>query len=107
MTPPTLADIHRRIDSLAASSQSHAVVFLKAVCECDGVIDDLVYSTIEEALYAFSKTHRLTLDEKSSIIFIDDVPRDSLPPSNMLTDTGLDTPEDMAEAAIIGYTLEF
>ena len=73
MRPPTLAEIQRRIESLAASSQTPVIVFLKAVYEGDEVTDSIVYDTIEEALHAFEKAHRITLDD-NSIIFIDDIP---------------------------------
>ena len=70
---PTLSEIQRRFESLAASSQTPVIVFLKAVYEGDEVIDQAVYTTIEEALTAFEKAHKITLDDKS-IIFIDDIP---------------------------------
>lgn len=70
---PTVADIQRRIESLAASSQTPVIVFLKAVYDGDEVIDQAVYATIEEALTAFEKAHKITLGNKS-IIFIDDIP---------------------------------
>ena len=110
---PTLSDIQRRIEVITASSQTPFVVFLKAVYEGDKVTDRIVYDTIEGALHAFEKAHRITLDDKS-IIFIDDVPdgieeynRDTTP-HEYIDYTGPDIPEDeeRAGSGIVGYTLE-
>ena len=70
---PRLSDIHRRIEAVTASSQTPVIVFVKAICQEDGVIDQTVYNTIEEAITAFEKAHKITLDDKS-IILIDDIP---------------------------------
>ena len=71
---PTLSDIQRRIEAITASSQTHVIVFLKAVFGGEEVIDHAVYATVEEALHAFEKAHRITLDVEKTIIFIDDIP---------------------------------
>ena len=70
----TLAEIQRRFESLAASSQRPVIVFLKAVYEGEEVTDRTVYTSIEGALHAFEKAHRITLDVEKTIIFIDDIP---------------------------------
>ena len=91
---PTISDIHRRIESLAASSQTPFIVFVKAVFDWEEVIDHTVYATVDEALWAFKRAHRITSDMgNKSIIFIDDIP---------------DIPEDeeRAGSGIVGYILE-
>jgi len=86
---PTLSDIQRRIKAVTDLSQTPFIVFVKAVFEGEEVIDRTVYATVDEALGAFKRAHRITSDMgNKSIIFIDDIP-------------------DVSEAAIIGYTLEF
>lgn len=110
---PTLSDIQRRIEVISASSQTPVIVFMKAVFEGEEVTDRIVYDTIEGALHAFEKAHRITLGNKS-IIFIDDIPdgieeynRDNTPHED-IDYTGPDTPEDeeRAGSGIVGYTLE-
>ncbi len=94
MTPTTLADIQRRIEVITASSQTPFVVFLKAVYEGEGIIDQTVYDTIEEAIAAFKRAHRITSDmDNKSIIFIDDIP-------------DISEDEERAGSGIVGYTLE-
>ena len=89
----TLSDIQRRIEAITASSQTPVIIFVKAVFEGEEVIDQAVYATIEEALRAFEKAHRITSDmSNNSIIFIDDIP-------------DVSDDEERAEAAIIGYTI--
>ncbi len=89
---PTLSDIQRRIEAITASSQSPVIIFVKAVFEGDDTTDRTVYTTIEEALRAFKRAHRITSDMgNKSIIFIDDIPED----------------EERAGSGIVGYTLEF
>ena len=90
---PTLSDIHRRIETISASSQTSVIVFLKAVYDGEEVIDRAVYATVDEALGAFKRAHRITSDMgNKSIIFIDDIP-------------DISEDEERAEAAIIGYTI--
>ena len=110
---PTLSEIQRRIDAISTSSQRPFVVFVTPVYDGDDTTDRTVYTTIEEALHAFEKAHRITLDDKS-IIFINDIPdgieeynRDTTP-HEYIDYTGPDIPEDeeIPKAAIIGYTLE-
>ena len=88
---PTLSDIQRRIEAVTASSQTPVIVFVKAVFDGDEVIDRAVYATVDEALTAFKRAHRITSDK--SIIFIDDIP-----------DVSED--EERAGSGIVGYTLE-
>lgn len=88
---PTLSDIQRRIEAITASSQTPVIIFVKAVFEGEEVIDRAVYATVDEALTAFKRTHRITSDK--SIIFIDDIP-----------DVSED--EERAGSGIVGYTLE-
>ena len=88
---PTLSDIQRRIAAVTASSQTPVIVFLKAVFDGGEVIDRAVYATVDEALTAFKRAHRITSDMgNKSIIFIDDIPED----------------EERAGSGIVGYTLE-
>jgi len=87
---PTLSDIHRRIKAISSSSTTPFVVFVTPVYDGDDTTDQAVYATIEEALTAFSRAHRITLDD-TSIIFINDIPGIS---------------EDEERAGIVGYTLE-
>jgi hypothetical protein len=88
---PTLSDIQRRIDAITASSQTPFIVFVKAVFEGEEVIDRAVYATVDEALGAFKRAHRITSDMgNKSIVFIDDIPED----------------EERAGSGIVGYTLE-
>ena len=87
---PTLSDIQRRIKAVTDLSQRPFVVFLKAVFDGEEVIARAVYATVEEAITAFKRAHRITLDDKS-IIFINDIPGIS---------------EDEERAGIVGYTLE-
>lgn len=88
---PTVADIRRRIDAITASSQSPFIVFVKAVFEGEEVIDRAVYATVDEALTAFRRAHRITSDMgNKSIVFIDDISEE----------------EERPEAAIIGYTIQ-
>ena len=89
---PTLSEIQRRIEAISSSSTTPFVVFVRPVYEGEEVTDRIVYDTIEGALHAFEKAHRITLDDKS-IIFIDDIP---------------DIPEDeeRAGSGIVGYILE-
>lgn len=89
---PTLSDIQRRIEGLAASSQRPVIVFVTLVYDGDEVIDQAVYATIEEAIGAFEKAHKITLDDKS-IIFINDIP-------------DISEDEERAGSGIVGYTLE-
>ena len=90
---PTISDIHRRIAAVTASSQTPVIVFLKAVFEGEEVIDRAVYATVDEALWAFKRAHRITSDMgNKTIIFIDDIP-------------DISEDEERAEAAIIGYTI--
>ena len=89
---PTLSEIQRRIEAVTASSQTPVIVFLKAVFGGEEVIDHAVYATVDEAITAFKRAHRITSDMgNKSIVFINDIHED----------------EERAEAAIIGYTLEF
>ncbi len=91
---PTLSDIQRRIAAVTASSQTPVIIFLKAVFEGEEVIDRAVYATVDEALTAFKRAHRITSDMgNKSIIFIDDIP-----------DVSED--EERAGSGIVGYTLE-
>ena len=91
---PTLSDIQRRIEVITASSQRPVIVFLKAVFDGGEVIDRAVYATVDEALTAFKRAHRITSDMgNKSIIFIDDIP-----------DVSED--EERAGSGIVGYTLE-
>ena len=91
---PTLSDIQRRIEAISASSQTPVIVFVKAVFDGDEVIDRAVYATVDEALTAFKRAHRITSDmDNKSIIFIDDIP-----------DVSED--EERAGSGIVGYTLE-
>ncbi|WP_042698118.1 hypothetical protein [Methanocorpusculum bavaricum] len=110
---PTLSDIQRRIEAITASSQTPVIIFVRPVYEGEEVTDRIVYDTIEGALHAFEKAHRITLDDKS-IVFIDDVPdgieeynRDNTPHED-IDYTGPDTPEDeeSAGSGIVGYILE-
>lgn len=88
---PTLAGIDRRIDAIVSSSQSPFIVFVKALLEGEEVIDRAVYATVDEALTAFKRAHRITSDMgNKSIVFIDDIPED----------------EERAGSGIVGYTLE-
>ena len=90
---PTLSDIQRRIKAVTASSQTPVIIFVKAVFEGEEVIDRAVYATVDEALTAFKRAHRITSDMgNKSIIFIDDIP-------------DISDDEERAEAAIIGYTI--
>lgn len=92
---PTLSDIQRRIEVITASSQTPVIVFLKAVFEGEEEIDHAVYATVDEALGAFKRAHRITSDMGSnkSIIFIDDIP-------------DISEDEERAGSGIVGYTLE-
>ena len=91
---PTISDIHRRIAAVTASSQTPVIVFLKAVFDGGEVIDRAVYATVDEAITAFKRAHRITSDMgNKSIIFIDDIP-----------DVSED--EERAGSGIVGYTLE-
>ena len=92
---PTLSEIQRRIEAITASSQTPVIIFVKAVFD-DGeeVIDRAVYATVDGALTAFKRAHRITSDMgNKSIIFIDDIP-----------DVSED--EERAGSGIVGYTLE-
>ena len=90
---PTLSEIQRRIDAISTSSQRPFIIFVKAVLEGEEVIDRAVYATVDEALGAFKRAHRITSDMgNKSIIFIDDIP-------------DISEDEERAEAAIIGYTI--
>ena len=90
---PTLSDIQRRIKAVTDLSQTPVIVFVKAVFEGEEVIDRAVYATVDEALGAFKRAHRITSDMgNKSIIFIDDIP-------------DISEDEERAEAAIIGYTI--
>lgn len=112
---PTLSDIQRRIEAITASSQTPFIVFVKGVYEGDEVIDQTVYATVDEALGAFKRAHRITSDMgNKSIIFIDDVPdgieeyNGDTTPHEYIDYTGPDIPEDeeRAGSGIVGYTLE-
>ena len=90
---PTLSEIQRRIEAISSSSTTPFVVFVRPVYEGEEVTDRTVYTTIEEALRAFKRAHRITSDMgNKSIIFIDDIP-------------DISEDEERAEAAIIGYTI--
>ena len=90
---PTLSEIQRRIDAISTSSQRPFVVFVTPVYDGDDTTDRTVYTTIEEALRAFKRAHRITSDMgNKTIIFIDDIP-------------DISEDEERAEAAIIGYTI--
>lgn len=88
---PTLSQIQRRMDDITEGFQSPPIIFVGAVFEGDEVIDRAVYATVDEALQAKRAHSRITsdMDNKSIIIFIDDVPEDE------------ERPE-----AIIGYTIQ-
>lgn len=109
---PTLSYIQRRIDAITTSSQTPFIAFVKAVFSGEEVIDRAVYATVDEALRAFKRAHRITSD--MDIIFIDDVPdgieeynRDTTP-HEYIDYTGPDISEDeeRAGSGIVGYTLE-
>ena len=110
---PTISDIQRRIAAVTASSQTPVIVFLKAVFDGGEVIDRAVYATVDEAIGAFEKAHKITLGNKS-IILIDDIPdgieeynRDTTP-HEYIDYTGPDVSDDeeMAGSGIVGYILE-
>ena len=112
---PTLSDIHRRIEAIAASSQTPFIVFVKAVFEGDDITDLTIYASVDEALEAFKRAHRITSDmDNKSLIFIDTVPRGieeynrDTTPHEDIDYTGPDISEDeeRARAAIIGYTIQ-
>ena len=71
---PTLSKIQRRIEAISSSSTTPFVVFVTPVYDGDDTTDQAVYATIEEALRAFEKAHKITLDVEKSIILIDDIP---------------------------------
>ena len=112
---PTISDIQRRIDAITASSQTPVIVFVKAIFDREEVIDRAVYATVDEALGAFKRAHRITSDmDNKSVIFIDDVPdgieeyNGDTTPHEYIDYTGPDIPEDeeRAGSGIVGYTLE-
>ncbi len=91
---PTISDIQRRIKAVTDLSQTPVIIFVKAVFEGEEVIDRAVYATVDEALGAFKRAHRITSDMgNKSIIFIDDIP-------------DISEDEERAGSGIVGYTLE-
>ena len=111
---PTFSEIQRRIEVITASSQTPVIVFLKAVFEGGEVIDHTVYATVDEALWAFKRAHRISDMGNKSIIFINDIPdgieeyNGDTTPHEYIDYTGPDIPEDeeRAGSGIVGYTLE-
>jgi len=90
---PTFPEIQRRIEAITASSQSPVIIFVKAVYDGEEVvIDQAVYATVDEAITAFKRAHRITSDiGNKSVVFINDIPED----------------DERSESGIVGYTLEF